>query len=129
MSDDTEDDTELLCDSCGYAECEVDDNGLSQTPYGTLCGSCHYECLEIDLRDTKAENTALRHRAERAEVAIDLYVRSCGWDTHCEYWVLPHGKVKVQIWPGQFYYFQTDIGLAVIAIRARQAADAAEETQ
>jgi hypothetical protein len=84
-------------------------------------------CQDTEIAGLKAEIDALRQRANHAEVAIDLYARSCGWDTHCEYWVLPHGKVKVQIWPGQFYYFQTDIGLAVIAIRARQAADAAKE--
>jgi hypothetical protein len=128
MSDDTEDDTELLCDSCGCAECEVDDNGLIGTPYGILCGSCHWTHILIDLRDTQADNTALRQRAERAEVEIDLYARSIGWDNHCEYWVLPDGKVKVHIWPGAFYVLKSGIGQAVIAIRAR-AADAAEGNQ
>jgi len=64
------DDTEPLCDSCGCAECEVDDNGLNQTPYGTLCDSCHWTHILIDLRDAKAEITALRQRAERAEAAL-----------------------------------------------------------
>ena len=61
------DDTEPLCDSCGCAECEVDDSGLHQTPYGLLCGECDWAHILIDLSDTKAENAELRQRAERAE--------------------------------------------------------------
>ena len=59
------DDAECL--SCGDTEQDTGDDGIFDTPYGSLCAACHMEHIKIDLRDTIASHTVLRERCERAE--------------------------------------------------------------
>jgi len=109
------------CWECGMPEDNEDKSVPTHLPL------CERGQLISDLAAARNEIVELRKRAERAESAIDSYARLCGWDNHCEYWVGSNGFIKVQIRPSTFYVFWPVIGQAVIAIRARQAADAVED--